>query len=174
MTKFAICANPDYKYIRDKYFFDSNVATSNMFDENYIEITIADEIVYANSTIQKQIQTIVYNFFRSENFKIGQYVDFNLLQDQIFAINGVNRIRTVFKPIDETVPAVVRNGLCFASWTDDEILKVKNNLEGIDLDVSSAGRSLEPFQFPRLVQSANEIKVVVVKRSAASLNTVAY
>lgn len=174
LTKFAICANPDYNYIRKNYFDAANIKSSSMFDENYIEVTIADEIVYANSTIQKQIQTIVYNFFRSENFKLGQYVDFNMLQDQIFAINGVNRIRTVFKPTDQKVSAVVRNGLCFASWTDDEILKVRNKLEGIDLDVSSAGRSLEPFQFPRLVQSANDINVVIIKRSAASLNTVAY
>lgn len=178
-TKFAICATSDYAYIRDKYL-KSNASNYGQFSasdiskENYIEITIADEVIYANSSIQTQIKTIIYNFFRGENFKLGCYVDFNQLQDQIFSINGVNRIRTVFKPENETVPTIVKNGLCFASWTDDPIIQVRNRVQGIDLDVSSAGRSLEAFQFPQLALGLNDINVTVIKRSAASFNTVAY
>lgn len=176
LTQFAVCAAPNYDYVRENYIYGDNSVL--MAKENYIEITLADEVVYVNSTITAQVKRIIYNFFRSENFKLGQYVDFNALQDQIFSINGVNRIRTIFKPEDSTVPTVVRNGLCFASWTADDILKIRTRVEAIDLDVSSAGRSLEPFQFPTFWNPKNDamnnINVVVIKRSAASLNTVAY
>lgn len=173
LTKFAICAANDYSYVRDNYI-KGDINSSNIYNENYIEITIADEIIYANSSIQNQIKTIIYNFFRSENFKLGQYVDFNDLQNQILSINGVNRIRTIFKPIDNKMQTVVRNGLSFASWTDDPILQIRNRTEGIDLDISSAGRTLEQFQFPQFVTSINNINVVVIKRSVSSLNTTAY
>lgn len=176
-VNFMICANPNVDYVRNNYIYKSaDVGIEAAKNENYIEITIADEVIYASSTIQNQIQTIIYNFFRQENFKLGQYVDFNLLQNQIFAINGVNRIRTVFKKSDDesSVPTVVRNGLCFASWTDDPILQIRNRVEAIDLEISSAGRSLEPFQFPRLFQTIESISVKIIKKSAASLNTVAY
>lgn len=172
LTRFAICASPEHEYIREKYIYDGNFDL--MGTENYVEITIADEIVYVNTTIQTQIKRIIYNFFRSENFKLGDYVDFNKLQDQIFSINGVNRIRTVFKPNDSTIPTITRNGLSFASWTADPILTIRNRVEAIDLDVSAAGRSLEPFQFPILNGEMKNINVVVIKRSAASFNTVAY
>lgn len=173
LTRFAICAAPNYDYVRKNYLHTGN--WNLMKEENYIEITIADEVVYVNSTILGQVKRIIYNFFRSENFKLGEYVDFNKLQDQIFSINGVNRIRTVFKPTDSTVPFLVKNGLSFASWTADPILTVRNRVEGIDLDISSAGRSLEPFQFPTLnTNDIDNINVVIIKRSAASLNTVAY
>ena len=178
LTQFGICANPDYDYVRKNYIYNNNIEL--MSKENFIEVTLADEVVYVNSTICAQVKRIIYNFFRSENFKLGEYVDFNKLQDQIFSINGVNRIRTVFKPEGSTVPTVVRNGLSFASWTDDAILMLRNRVEGIDLDVSSAGRSLEPFQFPSFWSPKKDqdplenINVVVIKRSAASFNTVAY
>ena len=187
LVRFAICACPDYNYIVDKYLNQGDNTASFFGRENYIEITIADEIVYANSSIQNQIQRIIYNFFKPDNFKIGQYVDFNLLQNQIFSINGVNKIRTVYTPIDEEnmplstkPPTTVRNGLSFASWTNDDILKVRNKTEGLDLDVSAAGRSLEAFQFPALLNGTQTkdgiagIKVKVIKRSAAALNTIAY
>lgn len=175
--QFAICAAGDYDYVRKNYIYDGNGL--RMAKENYVEITLADEVVYVNSTIEAQVKKLIYNFFRPENFKLGQYVDFNELQNQIFAINGVNRIRTVFRSEDSTIPTIVRNGLSFASWTEDKILQVRNRVEGIDLDISSAGRSLEPFQFPMLrktndVGDLGNINVVVIKRSAASLNTVAY
>lgn len=175
LTKFAICAVPNYDYVRENYLFSTAIA-NNFSRENYIEVTIDDEVIYANASIKTQIQNIIYNFFRADNFKIGQYIDFNLLQDQIFSINGVNRIRTVFKPADDntSVPVSIRNGLCFASWTDDPILQIRNRVEGIDLEVSSAGRSLEPFQFPSLALNIEQINVTIIKRSAASLNTVAY
>ena len=171
-VNFMVCANPDLSYVRKNYLEKQTL--QDLKDENYIEVSIADEVVYASSTIQNQIKTMIYNFFRQENFKLGQYVDFNALQNQIFSINGVNRIRTVFKKADESVPTQVRNGLCFASWTADPILQVRSAVVGIDLDVSSAGRSLEPFQFPRLAQSLEDVSVKIIKRSAASLNTVAY
>lgn len=187
LVNFVVCGCNDYNYVRSRYLNMGSGIVNAFAKENYIEVTIADEVVYANSSIQSQIQRIVYNFFRSENFKLGQYVDFNLLQDQIFSINGVNKIRTIFKPIDEDdmlasekPPVSIRNGICFASWTDDDILSVRNRVEGIDLDISSAGRSLEPFQFPILFSDAGTaqgitgITVKVIKRSVGSLNTIAY
>lgn len=179
LTQFAVCAASDYDYIRKNYIYNNNSAL--MAKENYIEITLADEVVYVNSTILAQVKKIIYNFFRSSNFKLGQYIDFNDLQNQIFSINGVNRIRTVFKPEGNTIPVTIKNGLSFASWTADPILMLRNRVEGIDLDVSAAGRSLEQFQFPVLwhpnsadSDPIDNINVVVIKRSAASFNTVAY
>lgn len=161
----------------------------NPFKNSYIEITIDDEVIYTSSALQNQIKTIIKNFFE-ENKKLGGYVDFNDLQNRIFDINGVNKIRTVYKDqvSDNDKNYIVRNGISFASWSYDDILVVKKNVPKIDLEVSSAGRSLEAFQYASLVNfdkntSTNteekinyidDINIKIIKRSAAALNTVAY
>lgn len=161
----------------------------NPFKNSYIEITIDDEIIYASSSLQNQIKSIIRNFFNS-NKKLGGYVDFNQLQNQIFEINGVNKIRTVYKDqvTSNDKNYIVRNGISFASWSHDDILMVKKNVPKIDLEVSSAGRSLEPFQWcslanvntatnvdgSEIIKDVGDINIKVIKRSAASLNTVAY
>jgi len=161
----------------------------NPFNNSYIEITIDDEVIYASSSLQNQIKSIIRNFFEN-NKKLGGYIDFNELQNQIFEINGVNKIRTVYKDqvSSNDKNYIVRNGISFASWSSDDILMVKKNVPKIDLEVSSAGRSLEKFQFCNLanidinnntkreekIDYIDDINVKIIKRSAASLNTVAY
>ena len=161
----------------------------NPFKNSYIEITIDDEIIYTSSALQNQIKSIIKNFFQT-NKKLGGYIDFNELQNQIFEINGINKIRTVYKDqvSSNDKNYIVRNGISFASWSDDKILEVKKNVPKIDLEVSSAGRSLESFQWCSLAninkntdtdeilptQTIADINIKIIKRSAASLNTVAY
>ena len=139
---------------------------------SYIEITVDDEIIYASASLQNAVRGLIRKFFDEDCYFLGTYVDFNALQNKIFEINGVNKIRTVY---EENGTYIIKNGISFASWSDDKILKdIAGRLTNkIDLEVSSAGRSLEPFQYPVLLEDGiPEIKVI--KKSAAALNTVIY
>ena len=172
---FFVCACPDDELTRDQIATDALFRTGSA-GESYIEVTISDEVLYANATVAAQVVGIVRQFFDPNNFTIGQYVNFNDLQDMIFAISGVEKIRTVYKPnMDNYDNCTVRNGVCFASYTTDSILDVNSRRSCLDLEVSSAGRSLEPFQFPTLAHGNDSpVKVKIIKRSAISINTVQY
>lgn len=146
-------------------------ATENDSLKSYIEITVDDEIVYASASLQNTIRGIIRKFFDEDSYFLGAYVDFNSLQNKIFEINGVNKIRTI---CENNGVYTIKNGISFASWSDDKILWNAGKLDmRLDLEVSSAGRSLEPFQYPMLLEDGiPEIKII--KKSAAALNTVVY
>lgn len=139
--------------------------------KTYIEITVDDEVIYASASLQNTIAGLIRKFFDEDCYGLGTYVDFNSLQNSIFEINGVNKIRTV---CEDNGVYTIKNGISFASWSDDKILQSIGRLEKkLDLEVSSAGRSLEPFQYPKLAENGiPEIKII--KKSAAALNTVVY
>ncbi len=67
--------------------------------------------------------------------------------DEIYSINGVSRIRTVFYPSDLNMRTQYGtrscDGISFATWSNTDILEI-----GEDLRISNQNRTLEQFQFP--------------------------
>ena len=61
---FDICANP------------SREDAIENIDENYIEVTIDDDILYVNTTVKEAIANIILKYFDINTMKLGQNVDF--------------------------------------------------------------------------------------------------
>lgn len=164
-------------YQEDDYTTDIGMA-----DGNYIEITLDDSIIFTNANIVSKIENTICDYFDRRNQKIGQVVDFNVLQNRILAINGVTKIRTIYQDPDDSEYIVTRSGLCFATWTDDHnIIEV-----GDDLEVSNISRTLEPFQFASLVNVPHDpttdatninsipFRIKIIKHSGDILNRTVY
>ena len=54
-----------------------------------------------NSYIYNRVQSIFAKYFQAENLKIGQNINISDILDEIYAIGGITRVRTVFQP---TIP----------------------------------------------------------------------
>lgn len=173
MVKFAICSGP---------VADIQVIQQNGFDgfekRSWFEITIDDDAIYASPMIQRRVAGIIRKFFYDRSFKIGGFVNFNNLLSEIMDIDGVVNMRTVYIPLDENgtpnyQAPIIANGLCFASWTGGSLDKLID--EGIDMEVSNTGRTLEQFQYPSFESSLNiESYIKVIKRSMSSIQRVQY
>src|SRR5574344_33396 len=165
-VNFAVCAAPEEKVLQ--------YLTSDSFDENnetYIEITIADNSVYVNSAIQSEVETIINNFFLATNFTIGCTIDLNALVEKIYEIPGVERIRTIYYPYNESINSAhvrIFNGISFASWSSDYIDA------GDDLIIGNASVTLKVFQFPTLFTKSLANKIKVIKKSVTTTNRVQY
>ena len=163
---FSPCAQ-DVEDARKMFF--SNDTT--MFDEknfSYIEVTIENNTLYANSNIQQRIAQIVQDFFNEQQFRLGQVVNTNDLIDKIFEIGSISNIRTVYFNT-ETSDKRILNGISFATWSASVIDS------GDDLDISSSSKSLEPFQFPKLYNAENIVnKIKVIRKAINNVNTVQY
>ena len=169
-VNFAICAAPierALEYLDSDLIFDSG-------NESYIEITVNDNALYSNASIKMQVNTIFNSFFKETTLHIGQIISINDIENQIYAINGVQRIRTVFssnevdsfgnkKYTDKFI-----DGISFATWSDS-LIDV-----GDDLDISTMNRTLEDFQFPSLYSPSLMNKIKVIKKSFSSNSMVQY
>lgn len=165
-VKFAICAAPETIALNDYLLKEDMILEEN--NDSYIEITMDDNILYANSNIKSQIVDILWNSFKAENCKLGQNVDINNMTNQILSLNGIIGIRTIFKKGDIEIK---KNGLSFASWS------AKYIETGDDIEVSNSSRTLEEFQFPTLLYTDKSQlldKVVVIKKSLSNINTIKY
>ena len=145
--------------------------TDKLFDENnysFIEVTIENNTLYANSNIQQRVAKIIQDFFNEDNFKIGQLINNSSLLDKIYEIGAISNIRTVYYNT-ETGEKRIIPGLSFATWSASYIDA------GDDLDISNTSTSLEPFQFPKLYNSANIVnKIKVIRKAINDVNTVQY
>lgn len=149
-------------------FFKNNFTVFDEKNYSYIEVTIENNTLYANSNIQQRIGQIVEDFFDENQFKLGQLVNNNVLIDKIYAIGSISNIRTVYYNSDTGAKRIM-NGISFATWSADFIDS------GDDLDVSSSSKSLEPFQFPKLYNAANIVnKIKVIRKAINNVNTVQY
>ena len=165
-VNFAICAAPEDIALKEYLLKDGVMIEEN--NDSYVEITMDDNILYANSNVKYQIADIIWDSFKAENCKIGQNIDINSMTNKILSLNGILGIRTVFKKDDIEIR---KNGLSFASWSAKYIER------GDDLDVSNSSRTLEEFQFPVLsytdkTQLLN--KIVIIKKSLSNINTIKY
>lgn len=163
---FSPCAQLEEQAMQ-MYFNKDNV----QFDENnysYIEVTIENNTLYANSNIQQRVANVIKNFFNESNLKLGQIVNYNDLLDDIYDIGSISNIRTVYYNT-ETGEKRIQTGLSFATWTSSYIDK------GDDLEISTLSKSLETFQFPKLYNSANIAnKIKIIRKSINNINTIQY
>lgn len=166
---FALCAAPierAIEYLISGSRFDSS-------NETYLEVTISDNSLYSSTAVKIQINQLFLKFFNQNALKIGQTIDTNDLLNQIYNINGVQRVRTVFTSA-ETEDGKKKyqdkfiDGISFASWSDDII-----DL-GDDLEIGTSNRTLEDFQFPELYEVSMQNKIKVIKKSFSNNSTVQY
>lgn len=158
---FAICAQ-DVDEVKNQL---KNNDTS--FSGNYLEITIDDNTLYANSDIAQRVQSIIKEFFDEKNFQLGDIVDNNALANKIFELGVISRIRTIYRNTNTGVERIFP-GIAFASWTTDFIDV------GDDVDVTTVSKSLEPFQFPKLLVKSIQNSIKIIRKSIGSMNFVQY
>lgn len=169
-VNFQICAAPIERAL--EYFDNDEVFDAT--NESYIELTIADNNLYSNTAIKTQINGLFNQFFKVNNQHLGQVVKINDLENAIYAINGIQRIRTVFSSsaVDENGQKKYKDryidGLSFATWSDSVIDA------GDDLAISTINRTLEDFQFPKLYNTSIMDQIKVIKKSFSNNNTVQY
>ena len=123
--------------------------------------------MYVNSDLKDAIASIFRKYFSDVNCSIGQLVDFSDILYEIYGINGVANVRTIFAPNGDNLAARIGNGLSFASWSGSMLDY------GDDIHVSNISRQLEDFQFP--VMSAIEpSQIKIIKKQLTNINTIKY
>lgn len=174
---FDICAAP--VEIAKKYLDDNSgnfgVDEDGQY-ESYIEITMSDDKVYVNNSIENGVIAKIRDFFNINKCKLGQIIDFSELTNEIYKINGVQNIRTVYDPhvTQNTVGGMsygsrAYDGVSFASWSNG-LIDI-----GDDMNVSNTTRTLEKFQFPVLFNSGSlENKIKIIKRQLNNTNYIKF
>lgn len=172
---FDICAcPPEYAILRYLMDYDESVG----FDSNcesYIEITLDDNNVYVASTLKTDIYNAIVSGFDINKMQFGQVVDYSKILADVYALNGVAKVRTVFMPPDDLqslgLKSFVYDGLAFASWTNaDNLIKL-----GDDLVVSNSSRKLEEFQFPMFVGQQNlKSRIKIIRKSLSTINSIKF
>jgi hypothetical protein len=158
LTKFFIpCANNAAYSISN---WDPNL-------ENYIEIQVNENSLVAPEIIQGQVVQVISQFFASENQKIGNTIDMDALTTNIYSIQGVDRIRTIYRSVSPGVSEVIYNGLRFATWTHDIV-------DGADLELINGVHQLEQFQFPEYLEEDISPRVKVITSSILQITTSEY
>lgn len=135
-------------------FYD--IANWDPNNENYIEIQLNTTTVESPQRIRSKVNNLITNYFANKNQKIGNIIDFDKLHGEILSIDGVERIRTVYRN-GGTVIAV--NGLRFAKWSS-------TILEGDDKELTTGTDKLEEFQFPQLLETSLKDRIKVISESA--------
>ena len=170
-VQFCICAAPESEVVN---LYPAAASSAQYFGKNendeydsYIEITLDDNVMYVNSDLKDAIASIFRKYFSDVNCSIGQLVDFSDILYEIYGINGVANVRTIFAPNGDNLAARIVNGLSFASWSGSMLDY------GDDIHVSNISRQLEDFQFP--VMSAIEpSQIKIIKKQLTNINTIKY
>lgn len=170
-VRFEVCAAPNE--VAKNWVTSGGVENFLSNNRNtYIEVTLNDNYLYSPSNIYSMIIEKIVTYFSNFN-KFGGSINFGEINTMISEIEGINKIRTIFKPNDGSNPTIY-DGISMASWTTDN-----NNLidEGIDFEVGMSGRSLEKFQYAYIDNKSiaaliNQIKVI--KTTASTLNQTQY
>jgi len=115
------------------------------------------------------VATIIKDYFSEDNCTLGMKVDYNDILLKIMNLNGVQRVRTVYKN-NTTGDEIIKNGLSFATWSNSFLEP------GEDLQISNSTRILEPFQFPRLNMTKEELaaKIKVIRKSLSNTSMIKY
>lgn len=144
--------------------------------ENFFEIKKDKNSFVGAEKVRDTVITIINKFFQPENLKIGINLDIRELQNLILAVNGVDVVRTGYRPAkrdgdgnvisnaDGTVQYVscedteYFDGLSFAKFTATLV-------RGVDVEIINGNVKLRDFQFPKLIDSQfykedDRIKVV--------------
>lgn len=152
---------------------------SSSFDytKSYLEVTISDNSIFSNTVIAGKVQAIIQDAFNAEHCRLGQVVDYSQILDAIYQINGVSRVRTVYYPEGypndqyfDQYKTRACDGISFASWSSTELIDV-----GDDLQINNTTRTLEKFQFPRLVPGIDlQKKIKVIRKSMNTTNPIKF
>ena len=165
-VNFQVCAADinivrEYLTSEDLEHFDENV-------ESYIEITLDDNGIYTSTNIKDLIVAKILKPFKISSMEIGRSIDYSEILNDIYSINGVSRVRTVFIP-DESHKAYASkhvDGLSFATWTDSSVLV---GME--DADVGNTTRVMQNFQYPVYIdQNALEDHIKIIRKSLSNIN----
>lgn len=143
--------------------------------QNRLEIEISSGLNVSASIIKNRVLNIFRNFFSTSYMNLGDTVSVSELQDQVLGIDGVKRVRTVFRRVLDdgtysTSDVVTRNGISLAHWN-------KSVVNGHDFDISNANVVLEKFQYPQFYDFTTivgQIDVIVNGSSNLSQDALEY
>ena len=171
----------DLSFTPSQLYYDNLVKDdgSCLFDatNSYLEVTISDNSIFSNISIANKVESIIKDAFDVKHCKLGQAVDYSIMLDQIYQINGVIRVRTIYYPENylesneyDTYKSRACDGIAFASWSSTELIDV-----GDDLQISNTIRTLEKFQFPKLAPGLDiSKKIKVIRKSMNTVNPVKF
>ncbi len=132
--------------------------------ENFLEVKKDKNSFIGTEKVRDEVVTVINTFFKPSTLKVGQNVDIRELQTQILAVNGVDTVRTAFRPAqrdndgnvlsnpDGTILFVpcedtkYFDGLSFAIFTGTLV-------RGKDVEIINGNIKLRNFQFPKLLDS---------------------
>lgn len=170
-VNFQICA-ADIDIVRE-YLKGQNEHFDNDC-ESYIEVTLDDNSIYVGNNIKELIISKILKPFKQNNIGIGKAINYNDILNDIYSINGVSRVRTVFvnknehKKDGQSYLSKHVDGLSFASWTDSSVL---TGME--DADVGNTTRVLQEFQYPVYPdQSMLSDHIKIIKKSMVNVNAI--
>jgi len=186
-VNFAICAgyvtsyNADGTEMTARDFYNRYGNSENdafVFTDagqNRLEIEISSGLNVSASIIKNRVLSIFKNFFSSAYMNIGNMVSISELEEQILAIDGIKRIRTIFRKLQSdgtysTTDVIIRNGISLAHWNETIV-------NGYDFDISNSNVILEPFQYPQFYNFSSildQIDVVVNGTSNLSQDDTGY
>lgn len=172
---FDISFTPNELYYKNLVENDgSNIADVS---NSYLEVTMADNSVFSNTTILNSVAQIIEDSFATTKCTLGQVIDYSVILNKIYEINGVERVRTVYYPKDylenenyQLYKTRACDGIAFASWSHTDLIDV-----GEDLQLNNTTRILEGFQFPKLVPGFDvRQKIKIIKKSMNTTNPVKF
>ena len=140
VVNFDISFTPEDIYL--KMLQDENGKCVNDLSNSYLEITIADNALYSTTAIMNNVVNSIQQVFKPENCVLGQQINYDSILNSIYAINGIERVRTVYYPngypdITFTHKSRACDGIAFASWSDTKLIDI-----GDDLEINNTTRSL--------------------------------
>ena len=154
--KFAVCAGftqtrkDDGSLMTLREFYNGSSDPRNFIfsdrGQNRLEVELASGTNISSSIIKNRILEIFRNFFSSSYMNIGSTVSIGELENQILDINGVERVRTIFRKLlsdgsFSKTDIIRRSGVSLAHWNDSIVA-------GYDIETTDANVTLEPFQYP--------------------------
>ncbi len=181
-VKFAICAgmtdtrNDDGSLMTLRDFYNLNGTSEDkpfVFDDkgqNRLEVELNSGLNISASIIKNRILSIFKNFFSVSTMNIGSSVSIGDLESQILAVDGVKRIRTIFRRLKDdgtfsTEDVMIRNGISLAHWNDTIV-------NGYDIDYTNANVMLEDFQYPVFSDFGDIVgQIDVVVNGSTNLST---
>ena len=162
----------DISFTPSELYYENLVKDENSaFDatNSYLEVTIADNIIYSTTSMLNMVSDIITQAFSVDRCSIGQTINYDAILEQIYSINGVERVRTVYYPEDylensstySQYKARACDGISFASWSKTKLINI-----GDDLEINNTMRQLQQFQFPKLVPDFDiKQKIKIIKKS---------
>jgi hypothetical protein len=134
------------------------------FVENFIEVKKDKNSFITIEKVRDKVINAINEFFNPDFNKIGQNVDLRELQNTILSIDGVDTVRTGYRPVkrDNNGDVITDSGgnpvyaqcedtqyfdgLSFATWTATLV-------RGRDLNIINGNIKLRNFQFPKLLDA---------------------